>query len=57
MNLFSENKTKRLVWISDQENQTYELGYTLTLKRNNNNDAIFPTAAVDAAKVVVKDIS
>ena len=33
------------------------MGYTLTLKRNTNNDAILRGNAVDAAKVVVKDIS
>ena len=33
------------------------MGYTLTLKRNDNNDAILRGNAVDAAKVVVKDIS
>ena len=33
------------------------MGYTLTLKRNNKNDPIIRTAAVNAAKVVVKDIS
>ena len=32
------------------------LGYTLTLKRNNNNDPIIRTAEVDAAKIVIKDI-
>ena len=47
-------KTKRLVWIS---RLPYELGYTLTLKRNNINDTFFCTAAVDAATVAVKDIS
>ena len=36
---------------------TYGLGYTLTLKRNINNDPIIRTAAVDAANVIVKDIS
>ena len=36
---------------------TYGLGYTLTLKRNNNNDVVFRTAGVDFAKVDVKDIS
>ena len=40
-----------------QDKITYGLGYTLTLKRNNNNDPIIRTAAVGAAKVVVKDIS
>ena len=42
---------------ADQEKITYGLGYTLTLKRNTNNDMILSGAAVDAAKVVVKDIS
>ena len=32
------------------------MGYTLTLKRNNNNDPIIRTAGVDAAKIVIKDI-
>ena len=43
--------------LADQEKITYGLGYTLTLKRNTNNDAILRGNAVDAAKVVVKDIS
>ena len=33
------------------------MGYTLTLKRNTNNDVIMRRAGVDAAKVDVKDIS
>ena len=33
------------------------MDYTLTLKRNNNNDSVIRSAAVDAAKVVEKDIS
>ena len=41
---------------ADQEKVTYGLGYTLTLKRNNNNDPIIRTAGVDAAKFVIKDI-
>ena len=32
------------------------MGYTHTLKRNNNNDPIIRTAGVDAAKIVIKDI-
>ena len=32
------------------------MGYTLTLKRNTNNDAILRSVGVDAAKVVIKDI-
>ena len=50
-------KLKDLFGFADQEKRTYGLGYTLTLKRNNNNDVVFRTAAVDAAKLVVKDIS
>ena len=41
---------------ADQEKITYGLGYTLTLKRNTNNDAILRSVGVDAAKVVIKDI-
>ena len=33
------------------------MGYTLTLKRNSSNDVVFRTEAVNAAKIVVKDIS
>ena len=32
------------------------MGYTLNLKRNKNNDVIIRNNAVDAAKVVIKDI-
>ena len=42
---------------ADQEKITYGLGYTLTLKRNNNNDAILRGKGVDAAKIDIKDIS
>ena len=49
-------KLKDLFGFADQEKKAYGLGYTLTLKRNNN-DAIIRGAAVDVAKVVVKDIS
>ena len=54
---FVRIKLKDLFGFADQEKMTYGLGYILNLKRKNNNDAIFRTAAVDAAKVVVKDIS
>ena len=47
---------KDLFGFADQEKTTYGLGYTLTLKRNTNNDAILRGNAVDAAKEVVKDI-
>ena len=50
-------KLKDLFGFADQENITYGLGYTLTLKRNSSNDVIIRVAGVDAAKVVVKDIS
>ena len=43
-----------LFGFADQEKITYGLGYTLTLKRNTNNDMILRGAGVDAAKVVVK---
>ena len=42
---------------ADQEKRTYGLGYSLTLKRNNNNDSIIRDNSVDAAKIVIKDIS
>ena len=45
-----------LFGFADQEKVTYGLGYTLTLKRNNNNDPIIRTNATDAAKIVIKDI-
>ena len=32
------------------------MGYTLTLKRNNNNDPIIRDSGVDAAKIVIKYI-
>ena len=41
---------------ADQEKVTYGLGYTLTLKRNNNNDPIIRTAGVDAANIYIKEI-
>ena len=37
---FVRIKLKDLFGSADQEKITYGLGYTLTLKRNNNNDAI-----------------
>ena len=33
------------------------MGYTLTSKRNNNNDPIIRDNGVDAAKIMIKDIS
>ena len=43
--------------LADQEKITYGLGYTLTLKRNNNNDPIIRDNAITAAKINIKDIS
>ena len=45
-----------LFGFADQEKVTYGLGYTLTLKPNNNNDPIIKGNGVDAAKIVIKDI-
>ena len=42
---------------ADQEKITYGLDYTLTLKRNNNNDPIIRDNGMDAAKINIKDIS
>ena len=53
---FVRIKLKDLFGFADQEKITYGLGYTLTLKRNNNNDAILRVAGTDAAKISVKDI-
>ena len=53
---FVRIKLKDLFGFADQEKITYGLGYTLTLKRNTNNDAILRNVGVDAAKVVIKDI-
>ena len=36
--------------------KNYGLGYTLTLKRNNNNDPIIRGSGVDGAKIVIKGI-
>ena len=54
---FVRRKLKDLFGFADQEKITYGLGYALALKRYNNNDPIIRTAAADAAKVDVKDIS
>ena len=47
---------KDIFGFADQEKVTRGLGYTLSLKRNNNNDPNIRTARVDAAKIVVEDI-
>ena len=54
---FVRIKLKDLFGFADQEKIPYGLGYTLTLKRNSSNYVVFRTNGVDAAKVVVKDIS
>ena len=54
---FVRIKLKDLFGFADQEKITYGLGYTLILKRNNNNDAILRGNGVDAAKIDIKDIS
>ena len=54
---FVRIKLKDLFGFADQEKIIYGLGYTLTLKRNSSNQVVFRTNGVDAAKVVVKDIS
>ena len=54
---FVRIKLKDLFGFADQEKIPYGLGYTLTLKRNTNNDAILRGAGVDAAKIDIKDIS
>ena len=53
---FVRIKLKDLFGFADQEKITYGLGYSLTLKRNNNNDPIIRDSGVDAAKIVIKDI-
>ena len=42
--------------IADQVKFTYGLGFSLTLKRNYNNDSIIRDNEVDAAKIDIKDI-
>ena len=54
---FVRKKLNDLFGFADQEKITYGLGYTLTLKRNTNNDAILRGNAVDAANIDIKDIS
>ena len=47
---FVRIKLKGLFGFADQEKITYGLGYSLTLKRNNNNNPIIRDNDVDAAK-------
>ena len=54
---FVRIKLTDIFGFADQEKITYGLGYTLTLKRNNNNDPIIKDNGVDPAKINIKDIS
>ena len=54
---FVRIKLTDIFGFADQEKITYGLGYSLTLKRINNNDPIIRDNGVDAAKIVIKDIS
>ena len=54
---FVRMKLTDIFGFADQEKITYGLGYSLTLKRNNNNDPIIRDNDVDAAKINIKDIS
>ena len=54
---FVRIKLKDLFGFADQEKTIYGLGYTLTVKRNSSKNVIIRGAGVDAAKVVVKDVS
>ena len=54
---FVRIKLKDLFGFADQEKISYGLGYSLTLKRKNNNDPIIRDNGVDAARINIKDIS
>ena len=54
---FVRIKLTDIFGFADQEKIIYGLGYTLTLKRNTNNDPIIRDNGVDAAKTNIKDIS
>ena len=54
---FVRIKLTDIFGFADQEKITYGLGYTLTLKRNNNNDSIIRDNGVDPAKINIKDLS
>ena len=53
---FVRIKLTDIFGFADQEKITYGLGYSLTLKRNNNKDPIIRDNGVDAAKINIKDI-
>ena len=53
---FVRIKLTDIFGFADREKITYGLGYSLTLKRNNNNDPIIRDNGGDAAKIVIKDI-
>ena len=54
---FVRIKLTDIFGFADQEKITYGLGYTLNLKRNNDDDVIIRANAVDAAKINIKDIA
>ena len=54
---FVRIKLTDIFGFADQEKITYGLGYTLTLKRNDNNDPIIRDNAITAAKISIKNIS
>ena len=54
---FVRIKSTDIFGFADQEKITFGLSYTLTLKRNNNNDPIVRDNGVDAAEIDIKDIS
>ena len=56
-NLFVRLNITDIFGFADQEKITYGLGYSLTLKRNNNNDPIFRDNGVDAAKINIKEFA
>ena len=53
---FVKTRPTDMFGFADQDKVQHGLGYTLTLKQNNNNGPIIRTAAADAAKIVIKDI-
>ena len=50
-------KLKDLFGFADKEKLIYGLGYSLTLKRNDNNDPIIRDNDVDAAKIDIREIA
>ena len=54
---FVRIKLTDIFGFADQEKITHGLGYTLTLKRNKNNDPIIRDNGVDAARIDIKGIA